>query len=111
MPFDFDTPSTFIEKANKAIDWIVEEIFRQKNWRSLLMMIDVILFLALNPFQQPFPNLLTPFSQLLSYGWYRPAFWSLVSLITADLSEPRRRTTGRAPFSRSHTVSLKENAL
>src|SRR5262249_25044951 len=71
----------FIEKANKAIDWIVEEIFRQKNWRSLLVLIDVVLFLALNPFQWPFPNLLTPFPQLLSYGWYRPAFWSLVSLI------------------------------
>jgi tetratricopeptide (TPR) repeat protein len=81
MPFDFDTLHTFIEKANKAIDWIVEEIFRQKNWRSLLVLIDVVLFLALNPFQWPFPNLLTPFPQLLSYGWYRPAFWSLVSLI------------------------------
>jgi len=70
MSFDLDTPSTFIEKANKAIDWIVEEIFRQKNWRSLLVLIDVVLFLALNPFQWPFPNLLTPFPQLLSFGWY-----------------------------------------
>src|SRR5262249_361657 len=81
MPFDLDTLKTFIEKANKAIDWIVEEIFRQKNWRSLLVLIDVVLFLALNPFQQPFPNLLKPFPQLLSYGWYRPAFWSLITVI------------------------------
>jgi conflict system STAND superfamily ATPase len=81
MPFDFDTLHTFIEKTNKAIDWIVEEIFRQKNWRSLLVLIDVVLFLAFNPFQWPFPNLLTPFPQLLSYHWYWHAFWSLISLI------------------------------
>jgi tetratricopeptide (TPR) repeat protein len=81
MTFDFDTPKTFIEKANKAIDLIVEDIFRQRNWRSLLVLIDVILFLTLNPFQWPFPNLLTPFPQLLSFGWYRPAFWSLIAVI------------------------------
>lgn len=46
MPFDFDTSSTFIEKAIKAIDWIVEEIFRQKNWSSLLVLIDVVLYLC-----------------------------------------------------------------
>ena len=81
MPFDFDTLKTFIDKANKAIDWIAEEVFRQKNWRSLLVLIEVVLFLALNPFQWPFPNLLTPFSQWLSFGWYRPAFWSLITVI------------------------------
>src|SRR5262249_19488245 len=81
MPIDFETPRTVTEKANKAVDWIVEEVIRQKNWRSLLVLIDVILFLALNPFQQPFPNLLKPFPQLLSYGWYQPAFWSLITVI------------------------------
>jgi hypothetical protein len=81
MPFDFDTLHTFIVKTNKAIDWIVEEIFRQKNWRSLLVLLDVVLFLAFNPFQWPFPNLLTLFPQVLSYDWYQPAFWSIVSVI------------------------------
>jgi len=59
MPFDFDTLKTFFEKTTKAIDWIVEEIVRQKNWRSLLALLDVILFIAFNPFQWPFPNLLS----------------------------------------------------
>src|SRR5262245_21521998 len=81
MAIDFETPRTVTEKANKAVDWIVEEVIRQKNWRSLLVLIDVILFLALNPYQQPFPNLLKPFPRLLSYGWYQPTFWSLITVI------------------------------
>jgi tetratricopeptide (TPR) repeat protein len=107
MPFDFDTLHIFIEKTNKAIDWIVEEIFRQKNWRSLLVLIDVALFLVFNPFQWPFPNLLTPFPQTLSYGWYRPAFWSLVSLIFIGAVIAAARTR-RKPI---ETRDLKPGAI
>src|SRR4030095_15967609 len=32
---DFDALKAFTEMANWAIDWIVEEVIRQKNWRSL----------------------------------------------------------------------------
>jgi hypothetical protein len=35
MLFDIDTLKTFFEKENRAIDWIVEEVIRQKNWLSL----------------------------------------------------------------------------
>jgi len=81
MPFDFDTPKTFFEKGAKAVDWIAEEIIRQKNWRSLLVLIDVVLFLAFNPFEWPFPNLLSLFPQLRQLGWYAAAFWSLIGVI------------------------------
>ncbi len=81
MPLDFDTLKTLNDKVNRAIDWIVEEIFRQKNWRSLLVLIDVVLFLAFNPYNWPFQNLITPFPQLLLFGWYNPAFWSLITII------------------------------
>ncbi|HKE04369.1 MAG TPA: tetratricopeptide repeat protein [Blastocatellia bacterium] len=81
MPFDFDTPKTFFEKTTKAIDWIVEEIVRQKNWRSLLALLDVILFIAFNPFQWPFPNLLSLSPQLEKSSWYAPVFWSLIGVI------------------------------
>ncbi|MBO0721326.1 MAG: hypothetical protein J2P41_10925 [Blastocatellia bacterium] len=70
-----------IEKTNKAIDWVAEEIYWKKRWRSLLILIDVVLFLAFNPLLWPFPNLLSSFPRMLSYGWYQPAFWSLVTLI------------------------------
>ena len=46
MPFDLDILKTFFEKATKAVDWFVEEIIWQRNWRSLLVLLDVILFLA-----------------------------------------------------------------
>lgn len=81
MPFDFDTPKTFFEKGAKAVDWVAEEIIRQKNWRSLLVLIDVVLFLALNPFEWPFPNLLSLFPQLKQFGWYAPVFWLLIGVI------------------------------
>src|SRR5262245_5636782 len=82
MPFDFDTPSTFIEKANKAIDWIVEEIFRQKNWRSLLVLIDVVLYLSFTPHQWPFHGLLLFFlPNLEKRTWYTPVFWTLIAAI------------------------------
>jgi tetratricopeptide (TPR) repeat protein len=99
MAFDFDTPKTFIDKANKAVDWIAEDIFRQKNWRSLLILIDVVLFLAFNPFQWPFPNLLTPFRQLLSFGWYQPVFWSLITVIFASAVVVAARTKRKPPES------------
>jgi tetratricopeptide (TPR) repeat protein len=83
MPFDFDTPKTFFEKCAKAVDWVAEEIIRQKNWRSLLVLIDVALFLAFNPFEWPFANLLSLFPQLRQFGWYAPAFWSLTCVIFA----------------------------
>src|SRR5262249_11000614 len=81
MPFDFDTLKTFFEKTTKAIDWIVEEIVRQKNCRSLLALLDVILFIAFNPFQWPFPNLLSLSPQLEKSSWYAPVFWSLIGVI------------------------------
>ena len=81
MPFDFDTPRTFFEKGARAVDWVAEEIIRQKNWRSLLVLIDVVLFLAFNPFEWPFPNLLSLFPQLRQFGWYAPVFWSLIGVI------------------------------
>ena len=74
MPFDFDTPRTFFEKGARAVDWVAEEIIRQKNWRSLLVLIDVVLFLAFNPFEWPFPNLLSLFPQLRQFDWYAPVF-------------------------------------
>src|SRR5215475_8883398 len=84
MPFDLDIPKTLIEKANKAVDWIVEDIFRQKNRRSLLVLIDVGLFLLLNPHQWPFHGLLLFFfSSLEKSTWYAPTFWTLISLIFA----------------------------
>ena len=81
MPFDFDTPRTFFEKGARAVDWVAEEIIRQKNWRSLLVLIDVVLFLAFNPFEWPFPNLLSLFPKLRQFGWYAPVFWSLIGVI------------------------------
>src|SRR5262245_14477191 len=81
MPFDFDTPKTFFEKGARAVDWVAEEIVRQKNWRSLLVLIDVFLFLAFNPFEWPFPNLLSLFPLLKQFGWYAPVFWSLIGVI------------------------------
>src|SRR5262245_8751913 len=81
MPFDFDTPKTFFEKGARAVDWVAEEIVRQKNWRSLLVLIDVFLFLAFNPFEWPFPNMLSLFPRLKQFGWYAPVFWSLIGVI------------------------------
>ncbi|HEY6403338.1 MAG TPA: hypothetical protein VI479_18090, partial [Blastocatellia bacterium] len=81
MPFDFDTPKAIFEKTTSAIDWIVEEIIRQKNWRSLLVLLDVILFLAFNPFEWPFPNLLLLFPQSKPPDWYSPVFWSVIGVI------------------------------
>src|SRR5262245_4075303 len=81
MPLDFETPKTLFEKTTKAIDWTVEEIIRQKNWRSLLALLDVILFLAFNPFRWPFPNLLSLYPWLENFTWYAPVFWSLIVVI------------------------------
>ena len=99
MPIDFEIIRAVIEKANKAVDWIVEEIIRQKNWRSLLVIIDVTLFLALNPDQAPFPNLLKLFPQLRSFDWYEHAFWSLIiiifiSAVIAAALTPRKPDNG-----------------
>ncbi|HKX26276.1 MAG TPA: hypothetical protein VJ302_01160 [Blastocatellia bacterium] len=81
MPFDLDTPKTFFEKTTQAVDWVAEEIFRQRNWRSILVLLEVILFLACNPFQWPFPNLLSLFPSLAQFPWYQPAFWSLAAAL------------------------------
>src|SRR5688572_8817917 len=82
MPFDLETPGKIFEKAVKAVDWIVEDIFRQKNWRSLLVLIDVVLFLLFNPHQWPFHGLMLFFFQdLEKKAWYSPAFWSLISVV------------------------------
>jgi hypothetical protein len=37
-----------------------------KDWRSLLVLINVVLFLAFNPFERPFQNLLSPPISLVS---------------------------------------------
>ncbi|HEU0184306.1 MAG TPA: NACHT domain-containing protein [Blastocatellia bacterium] len=81
MPFDFDTPKTLFEKTTKAIDWVTEEVIRQRNWRSILALLDVILFLAFNPFQWPFPNLLSLFPQIERFRWFQSGFWLLIIAI------------------------------
>ncbi|HKQ80396.1 MAG TPA: ATP-binding protein [Blastocatellia bacterium] len=103
MPFDFDTPKTFFEKATKAVDWIVEEIVRQRNWRSLLVLLDVILFLAFNPVKWPFPNLLSFFPRLAQFGWYSPVFWSLIGVIfviAVIVAARAKRKPGERPESK-----------
>src|SRR5262245_46005166 len=100
MPFDFDTPKTFFEKGSRAVDWVADEVIRQRNWRSLLVLIDVVLFLAFNPFEWPFPNLLSFFPQLKQFGWYAPAFWSLTGVIFVIAvilaARAKRKTSDRA---------------
>lgn len=44
-------------------------------------LLDVVLFLAFNPFEWPFTNLLSLFPQLKQFGWYTPVFWSLIGVI------------------------------
>jgi len=80
MAFEIDL-TTFIEKATDAVDLIAEEIIRKRNRRSLLVLIDLLLFLACNPFQWPFANLLSLFPQLQQMRWYAPLFWSLSGAI------------------------------
>jgi tetratricopeptide (TPR) repeat protein len=87
MPFDIDTTKIFFEKTTQAVDWVVEEIIRQRNWRSILALLDVALFLAFNPFQWPFPNLFSLFPQLEQFRWYKPLFWTLlVAIFVAAVS-------------------------
>ncbi len=93
MPFNFDAPKTFFKKCARAVDWIVEEIIRQKDWRSLISLInssslaasllalDFVLFIAFSPVKSPFPSMLSLFPQLKQFGWYPPVFWSLIVLI------------------------------
>jgi tetratricopeptide (TPR) repeat protein len=78
MEFKFETIEEFTGKANNAIDWIVEH---RKDPRSLLVLLDVILFLAFNPFQWPFANLILLFPELAQFKWYKPVFWSSLGVI------------------------------
>jgi hypothetical protein len=71
MPFNSDTPKTFFEKYARAVNRFVAEIVRQKDWRSLIALLessrpavlplalDFTLFLAFSPVELPFPNLLS----------------------------------------------------
>ena len=61
-----------------AFEWFA---WRQLRERIFAGEFDVVLFLTLNPFEWPFPNLLSLFPQLRPFGWYAPAFWSLVAVI------------------------------
>src|SRR5262245_40332796 len=93
MPFDFDISKTFFKKCARAVDWIVEDVIRQKDWLSLwsrlnsswpatsLFALDFFLFIAFGPVKSPFPSMLSLFPQLKQFGWYAPVFWSLIVLI------------------------------
>src|SRR5499426_4086498 len=93
MPFDFDIPKTSFKKCARAVDWIVEDVIRQKDWLSLwsrlnsswpatsLFALDFFLFIAFGPVKSPFPSMLSLFPQLKQFGWYAPVFWSLIVLI------------------------------
>ncbi len=80
MAFDFGPISNLFEKANKAVEWIVEEIIRKKNWLALLLLLDVVLFALFNPFQWPFRNLVDLFPQI-KFPWYTQIFCSVIALI------------------------------
>jgi tetratricopeptide (TPR) repeat protein len=91
MPFNFDAPKSFYDKAldcyNKALGWAAGEIARYKNWRSLLVSIDFVfylaaLFLFFNPIERPFRTLVSIIPWLKQSGWYAPVFWSLVGVIS-----------------------------
>ncbi len=69
------------DKATKAVEWIVEEVIRRRNWLALLLLVDVIVFVALNPLQWPFANLLAVFPPLKEFEWYTPIFWSTIIVI------------------------------
>ena len=110
MPFDIDTTKIFFEKTTQAVDWVVEEIIRQRNWRSILALLDVALFLAFNPFQWPFPNLFSLFPQLEQFRWYKPLFWTLlVAIFVAAVSvavRVRPRTAERVDLKLSAIKGL-----
>ena len=91
MPFNFDAPKSFYDKAldcyNKALGWAAGEIAQYKNWRSLLVSIDFVfylaaLFLFFNPLERPFRTLVSIIPWLKQSGWYAPVFWSLVGVIS-----------------------------
>jgi len=91
MPFNFETTKTLYDKArdcyDKALGWAAEVMTRYKNWRSLLITIDfviylAILFLFLNPLEWPLPTLPSIIPRLKQSGWYAPAFWSLFGVIS-----------------------------
>jgi tetratricopeptide (TPR) repeat protein len=108
MPFDIDTPKMVFEKTTRAIDWVAEEIIRQRNWRSILTLLDVILFLAFNPFQWPFPNLLSLFSQIEQISWFKPTFWFLITAIFILAVVAAAARTNRKSLER---VELKLSAI
>jgi tetratricopeptide (TPR) repeat protein len=114
MPFDSDTTKTLFKKCARAVDWIVEEVILRKDWRSLrvllespLVLLDFILFFALNPSEKPFPNLLSLFPQLKQFGWYAAVFWALVVaifIIAVIVATPADRKT-------AEPVGLKRGAI
>jgi tetratricopeptide (TPR) repeat protein len=91
MPFNFDAPKSFFDKAydcyDRALGWAAEGIAQYKHWRSLLVLLDFVIYLAFlflffNPFEWPFPTLLSIYPRLKQSGWYAPVFWSLIVAIS-----------------------------
>lgn len=95
-PF-LDTIKESTDKAVRFVEWI-GEVWRSKNWVRKLLLLDVVLFLAVNPFSLPEILERLPWPLALP-AWYPLVFWSMVGLIfmTALVVAVRTRSTGPSP--------------
>jgi hypothetical protein len=102
MPLNFQTAKAIFEKSAKIVG-IVKEVILRGDWQSQMILIkhpmvllDLIFFLAFNPSEFPFPNLLSIFPRLKQFGWYAPVFWSLFGPISMIAVIKAARAIGKA---------------
>lgn len=96
-PPSLDSIKESTDKAVSFVEWLAE-VWRSKNWVRKLVLLDVVLFVAFNPFF--FPEILKRLPwPLAPPPWYLPVFWSMVVLtfMAALVVAVRTRPTQPSP--------------
>src|SRR2546423_4934264 len=81
MAFDWEDLKRRYDLVIRFVEWFAEDVVHKKNWIALLILFAVVVFVAFNPLQWPFKNLLAFFPRLQASTWYLPGFCLILGAI------------------------------